>query len=155
MSMDLEKLLAIDDIRNLKARYWRAVDSKDKVLLRSVFTDDAITDFRDDAPPDANTHMLMQDIDGFIGQVMAVLAGVTTAHHGFAPEITVHSADHATAIWPMQDFLWVEDPASVLPFSALRGFGHYHDTYRRTADGWKISATKLARIRIDTDPREG
>lgn len=149
----LAALLAMDAIRALKARYWRAVDSKDAALLRAVFTDDAITDFRDDGPPGANAHLLMQDPDGFVAQVMAVLAGVSTAHYGHAPEITLHGADDASAIWPMQDFLWVRDPASPLPFAALRGFGHYHDRYRRGPDGWKISATRLARVHIETDPR--
>jgi len=153
MGATLETLAAIEDIRQLKARYWRAVDTKDAALLRAVFTDDATTDFRDEGPPGANDHLLMQDPDGFSALLISMLAGVVTAHHGFTPEITVHSADTASGIWPMQDFLWVEDEASPLPFRRLRGFGHYHDRYVRTAEGWRIAFTRLERLRIEVDPR--
>ena len=28
--------------------------------------------------------------------------------------------------------------------------GHYHETYVRTADGWRIATTKETRLRVDT-----
>jgi hypothetical protein len=43
---DLERLIAIDKIKMLKARYFRVLDSKDLDLLRSVCTDDVVLDFR-------------------------------------------------------------------------------------------------------------
>jgi len=149
----LDQLADIEAIKQLKARYWRAVDTKNAALLRAVFTADAITDFRDDGPPGANDHLLLRDADLFTAQVIAVLAGVITAHHGHMPEITIDSATTASGIWPMQDYLWVEDDRSPLPFRSLRGWGHYHDRYIRTPEGWKICATRLRRLKLDIIPR--
>ena len=42
--------------------------------------------------------------------------------------------DTATAIWPLQDRLVWEDGRS------LTAYGHYHERYVRTADGWRIAA---------------
>lgn len=43
----VEKLLAIEEIKQCKARYWRAIDSKDFDLLRTVFADDIVFDLSD------------------------------------------------------------------------------------------------------------
>ena len=40
-------LAAIEEIRLLKARYLRALDTKDWPLLRSLLTDDMVGDFRE------------------------------------------------------------------------------------------------------------
>ena len=45
----LAKLTAIEELKGLKARYCRAVDTKDAALLRTLFTDDAVLDVRGSA----------------------------------------------------------------------------------------------------------
>jgi hypothetical protein len=35
-------------------------------------------------------------------------------------------------------------------FTQLRGFGIYHDRYRKTPQGWRMSATTLKRIKVET-----
>jgi hypothetical protein len=143
----LGKLLAIEEIKQLKARYWRGVDSKDAALWRSVFTDDAIIDFRTEGG-DPNRPLV--EPDAFVAASLAKLVGVTTAHHGHVAEIEILSPDEARSIWPMEDNLWVDPKLSKMPFSHLRGFGHYHDTYRRTPNGWKIASTTLVRTKVET-----
>jgi hypothetical protein len=144
----LEKLLAIEDIKATKARYWRGVDMRDAELLRSAFAADAVIDTRDSVKPGQGDQRSRED---FIVNLINVLEGVVTVHHGHAPEITVTSATEASAIWPMEDRLWVEDADSPLPFRKLKGWGHYHDTYRKTPDGWRIAYTKLVRIKVETE----
>jgi hypothetical protein len=144
----LQELRAIEQIKALKARYWRGIDTRDKALLRGVFTDDAVTDFRESAGQGDSEH-LKRDPDAFVEDLMRLLTGVVTAHHGHSPEIIITSDTGATGIWPMEDWLWVEDEASPLPFRRLNGWGHYHDTYRKTAIGWRIASTKLVRIRVE------
>ncbi len=51
------------------------------------------------------------------------------------PEITV-TGDTASATWYLQDRVIVPDYNFM-----LIGAAFYHDRYRRTDDGWKISAT--------------
>jgi hypothetical protein len=41
-----DHLLAIEQIKQLKARYFRCMDTKDWAGLRSVFCDDAVFDAR-------------------------------------------------------------------------------------------------------------
>jgi len=45
---DIEKLLAIEEIKNLKARYFRCVDTKDWHGFKAVFAPDGRLDFADD-----------------------------------------------------------------------------------------------------------
>lgn len=147
----VQRFTALEDIRALKARYFRGVDTKDAVLLRAVFTDDAITDFRSESP-DGGDALLLRDPDAFVRDTLAVLAGTVTVHSAAMPEIVVDSADAAHGRWTMHDRIWVEDSARCpLPFRRLRGWGYYHDRYRRTADGWRIAATRLERLRVLID----
>lgn len=145
---EVERLAAIEDIKALKARYFRGVDGKDAVLLRSVFTDDAITDFRSESA-DGSDALLQRDPDAFTRNALAVLAGTVTAHSGSMAEIVIDTLDAAHGRWAMTDRIWVENGAgSRLPFRELQGWGYYHETYRRDADGWRIASTRLERIKI-------
>lgn len=74
---------------------------------------------------------------------MATLADVVTVHHCHTPEIEVTSPDTATGVWAMEDMLRFGDG------SELHGFGHYHETYRRTDEGWRIASSRLTRLRMD------
>ena len=45
MSIDpVTRLIAIEEIKQLKARYFRCMDTKDYTGLRAVFADDAVFD---------------------------------------------------------------------------------------------------------------
>jgi hypothetical protein len=33
----------------------------------------------------------------------------------------------------------------------MHGYGHYHETYERTDDGWRIKTITLTRLRVDTE----
>ena len=141
----LVRLVAIEEIRQLKARYWRAVDAKDGKLLRSVFADDAVIDFREDMPEGAASDLPTPDT--FVQIVLSTFEGVDTMHHGHEPEIAIETETTASAVWPMEDNLWVNGESSALPFRQLNGYGRYHDKYIKTAQGWKISYTTLKRAR--------
>jgi hypothetical protein len=143
-----ERLLALEEIKALKARYFRGVDSKDAALLRSVFADGAETDFRSESPT-GDPALHQHDPDAFVRNTLYALEGVDTMHLGFMPEIEFLSDDEAQARWPMNDRLWLrEDAPPRLPFRRLEGWGWYHDRYRRTAEGWKIVSTRLERAKL-------
>lgn len=143
-----EELAAIEAIRQLKARYFRGVDTKDAAVLRAVFAEGAETDFRSESP-DRDPALHHNDPDTFVRNTIGMLQGVTTAHAGFMPEIEILSETEARASWSMTDHLWVEDGGgSRLPFKTLAGWGVYHDTYVRTEAGWRIASTRLERIKV-------
>jgi len=88
--------------------------------------------------------------DKLVGIVSTALRNWKTVHHGHAPIIDIDSPDEGRAIWPLFDY--IDDGTR-----ALKGYGHYHEKYRRQPDGrWLISHLRLTRIRGDGDyPRLG
>ncbi|NIH80637.1 nuclear transport factor 2 family protein [Amycolatopsis viridis] len=132
-----ERLAAIEDIKQLKARYFRLMDTKDWTALREVFTDDAHMDI-DGFPRDGG--------DAITAFLSKVLTPLRTVHHGHMPEITLISRDQASGVWAMFDY--VEFPSDGLP-RGFHGYGHYHDQYRVERGAWRIASTRVARLRID------
>jgi len=144
----IDRLLAIEAIKQLKARYFRFVDSKDEASLASLFTSDAIFDMRHApaGPPDESA--LVSGKAAIARFILTAVSGARTVHHGHMPEITLLSMDTAGAIWAMQDRLkWGKK--SPYPFEELIGYGHYHDTYRCVDGQWRIQSSKLTRLRVD------
>jgi uncharacterized protein (TIGR02246 family) len=131
----------IEAIKQLKARYFRTMDSKDWDAMRQVFADDAVMDTV------ASGGDVTTGGDEIIGFLREVLADVVTVHHGHMPEIELTSAGTATGIWSMEDMLrWPEG-------RELHGYGHYHETYEKADGGWRIKTLTLTRLRTDiTDP---
>ena len=127
-------------IQILKARYFRAIDTKDWDLLASVLTEDVAIDVTDDVP-DGRPYT---GSDQFVATCAKVLRTATTVHHGHMPEITLVDDTTATGIWAMEDYVdWGADGG------AFRGYGHYHETYVRDGAEWRISSLRLTRIRRD------
>lgn len=143
---DLERLLAIEEIKQLKARYFRFVDTKDWEAYRSVFADDVVVDVSASVP-----NGLVTGGDAAVELARRSLAGdVTSVHHGHCPEIEIVSLTQARGIWAMEDRLsW--GAASAFPGQTMHGMGHYTETYEKT-DRWRIKTMKLTRLRCDFQP---
>lgn len=129
-----------DAIVQLKARYFRLMDTKDWDALRDVFTPDV----RVDTTEDSGT--VIEGVDEYLPFLVSQIGEVTTVHHGHMPEITSIDPDTATGIWSMEDELWWPEGS---PIRYLHGYGHYHEIYRRTAEGWRISSLRLTRLHRD------
>lgn len=154
----LSRLIAIEDIKQLKARYFRAVDTKDRALLRSVFVDDAMADYRGSATdprtginaiPD-NTETVVRGVDAITDGIIAAVTPLVTVHHGHIAEIEIRSDTEASAIFPMVDRLLMPEDA---PIVSMDGWGHYHETYRKEGGEWKIATLRLSRLRVDVETR--
>ncbi len=127
----------LEAIRQLKARYFRTMDTKRWAEMRDVFTDDFVMD---------GTEAGGRTIDGadvFMAFLEELLADAVTVHHGHTPEITVTSPTTATGVWALHDIvIW---PTGV----RMDGYGHYHETYVKVAGEWKIASSKLTRLHTD------
>ena len=133
----------IEDIKRLKARYFRCLDTKDWPGLREVFTDDLVADSTEAGG------QVVTGADAFITFLQEVLAGATTVHQGHMPEIELTSPTTATGIWALHDIvIW---PGGL----RLDGHGHYHETYTKTAAGWRIATSRLTRLHTDFRPAPG
>lgn len=94
----LEKLLAIEAIRNLKAWRLRAMDEKRWADYEAMRTDDHVSDTYGCAlaiGTKANT-----------AKLSAGLRNIVTVHHAHTPEIVLTSDDAATGVWAMEDMLF-------------------------------------------------
>ena len=133
MTITTEQLADLEAIKRLKARYFRSMDTKDWEGLAACFTEDLEADFRD--APGMHTH----GRDVYLEQLVPILQDAVTVHHGHMPEIAFTGADEATGIWAMDDIVQ-------MPGMHLRGWGHYHERYRREAGVWRICYIRLTRL---------
>jgi hypothetical protein len=156
---DVSRLVAIEDIKALKARYFRGVDTKDWALLAEVMTDDITVDYRGTATdpatgvnfaPDA-TGSTLQGSTVVIDGLKKSLDGIVSAHQGYLPEIEILSDTTARGVWAMYDVL--RFPAGS-PITELFGYGHYHETYEKSDGRWRIKTLRLPRLRVDVVPAE-
>jgi uncharacterized protein (TIGR02246 family) len=131
----------IEDIRRLKARYFRLMDQKDWDAWAQVFAQDAVMEV-----PEVD--MVATGRAAIVEFVSKALAKARTVHHGHMPEIELSGADTATGIWAMSDYVeWPgREPGER---SGLRGYGHYYEEYVREDGGWRIARTRLVRLRVD------
>ena len=126
----------IEAIKQLKARYFRFMDTKQWDAWGEVFTEDATVAA---SPNPAETFRGRAEI---VSKVSAALRGGTTVHHGHMPEIELTGPDTATGIWAMYDYV-------DLPQLVLHGWGHYHEEYARQDGQWRIRRLRLTRLRLD------
>ena len=127
----------IEAIRQLKARYFRLMDTKDWDGLAQVFADDVMIDVTGEGG--GVTHSVAE----YIPFLRANIENVITVHHGHMPEIELTSPTTATGIWALEDQLWWPDGG---PLKHMHGFGHYHETYEKTDGVWRITSMTITRL---------
>jgi uncharacterized protein (TIGR02246 family) len=127
----------MEAIKQLKARYFRTMDTKDWDAMRQVFTDDVVMDTTGSGGD------VVEGADRFLAFLREALDAVVTVHHGHTPEIELTSATSATGHWAMEDMLRWPDGRE------LHGYGHYHETYEKGEGVWRIKTSTLTRLRMD------
>ena len=134
----------IEAIKQLKARYFRTMDTKDWAGMRRVFTDDVVMDTSEAGGG------VVTGADDFLAFLQEALGGATTVHQGHMPEIDLTSDTTATGVWALNDIvIWPNG-------MRLDGYGHYHETYEKVDGEWKIASSKLTRLHTDfVVPEEG
>ena len=142
---ELQRVLDLQDIAYLKARYCRCIDLQQWETLRTLFTTEAQFEGFPKAP-DAS------GVEGFCSGVAGRLKGAVTAHHLHQPDIQLTGPDTARGVWAMQDYN--EWPHAIgVPGSpqavGFRGYGFYEEEYRRVDGAWKICFMRLTRLRLD------
>jgi uncharacterized protein (TIGR02246 family) len=128
----------IEAIKQLKARYFRTMDTKDWAGMRQVFTDDVVMDTTESGGS------VITGADEFIAFLRQALDGAVTVHHGHMPEVELNSATTATGIWALED--WVRWDSG-----GIHGFGHYYETYEKAGGTWRIKSSTLTRLRMNQD----
>jgi hypothetical protein len=157
---DVGRLLAIEEIKQLKARYYRCMDTKDWEGLARVFAPNAVFDLREvnsvrrpltDAwdPPIAGEERVYRGHAAVLQMIRDAVSPLITVHHGHMGEIEVTGETTARGVWAMEDII---RGAPRAPRVWMQGYGHYHDDYVRLDTGWAIETTRITRLYIAADP---
>jgi len=128
----------IEEIKKLKARYFRSLDSKDWETYAGVFAEDCIVDLRRAGGE------LHQGRPAFKAYASS-LTIVQSCHHGHMPEIDLTGDTTATGVWSMEDYnIWEDGRQN-------HGWGHYLESYEKVGGRWYIKTMALSYLRIDTE----
>ncbi|PIG09695.1 nuclear transport factor 2 family protein [Comamonas sp. 26] len=132
----MQTLFDIEEIKQLKARYFRGIDTCQLELLHTVLSKDVHIRF------DSPTYQY--EING-INEAMDFYRNAFThrrfgMHNGHTPEINVEG-DSATGIWYLNDLFINLDEQTILTGSAL-----YEDCYIKVAGQWRIQRTGYKRL---------
>ncbi|GAB92373.1 nuclear transport factor 2 family protein [Gordonia rhizosphera] len=130
----VEALIAFEGIRRTKARYQYLLDTKQWDEWASLFTED----FR----WETQGGVVVEGREKFVEMTRTYIDKVSTVHQVHAPVLDLLSPTTASGIWPMFDYVELEE-------GAAQGYGYYHETYRLEGSEWKLTTQFLSRIRMD------
>jgi hypothetical protein len=144
---DIERLLALEDIKKLKATYFRCVDTKDWPGFAASFAPNGVMDVSGEG------ERLIKSEDG-VYRGRAVIGewgeraarGVQTRHHILMPEIEITSHTTASGIWVIEDRFWWPEGG---PHRTMHGWGYEYETYEKLAGRWLILSSRFKRLRTD------
>ena len=101
---DVEQLLEIEAIKKLKARYQRAVDTKDWDLMRSVLAEDAVSVYSDGKHSYEGRDAIVEFLSNPKGLGST---DIVSMHHAHTPEIELTGESTATGTWYLEDSILV------------------------------------------------
>ena len=132
--MTPEDLVEIEQIKQLKARYFRLMDQKRWDEFAELFTEDCEQSWQ--AAPDQPAGG-GQGREGVVAFIRQSLEGIRSVHHGHMPEIELTGPDTAVGIWALHDHCRANGEI------VFDGAGYYRDEYERHDGRWLIRSTRL------------
>jgi len=142
-----DRLLAIEEIHQLKARYMRCMDTKDWVCWEGVFAPDFY--FKAGSLEWHSAKQMVQST-----HLTGLFDRVKTVSHAYTPEIEILSPTTAKGTWAV-DFLhyWPRGTGTVkggeiaAPGTWNHTDAYYHDTYVKIGGKWFIQSEEIHSIR--------
>jgi len=136
LQKQVQALQDIEAIKRLKHAYFRAIDSADLELMKTLVT------------PDVEVHFVGGDyewrLEGRDQYVEAISRNfnsqVIAQHNGHHPEITIVSDTEAEGIWYLHDNFY-----NLRAKLFTTGTAFYHDRYRKVDGQWRIASTRYTR----------
>jgi hypothetical protein len=137
----LERLLAIEDIKLLRAKYCRSIDSHRFDRLHDVLTDDFVLDMSPTGRVLGSEVPVMSGRDTVIAMFHSAFAPLKMLLHIVTvPEIEFQDETHATGVWRQETFIKENRPD--LPGLGL-AYATVFDSYRKEAAGWRIASVRV------------
>lgn len=143
MAYSLQQLSDLEEIKVLKSRYFRGIDTADWALLEGMFTADVNVEY-----VGGDYHVKLTGADA-MQQFLAnsFHSGTLAMHQGHLPEITFTGPDSADGLWYLEDiFINLEDKFHTF------GTAIYRDSYVRSDGRWQIASTVYDRVMEVTEP---
>lgn len=137
----LDRLIAIEAVKQLKSRRDRALDSKDWETYRALHAPDH------ESANDGFTSW--KGRDELVNQSRTLLAGMSTVHQSHTPDIVIELDGRASAVWYLEDQLyWTADGQE----HWIRGFGFYHERCEPRDGEWVFTYRRLERTLLFSSP---
>jgi hypothetical protein len=145
--MEPADLVEIEQIRQLKARYFRLMDTKRWSEWAEQLAEDCVLEYV------GGPELRLEGRDAVVDFVRGALDPAVSVHQGHMPEIELTGPTTARGTWAMSDVVvWTGDMAP----NSLRGFGHYEDEYVKEDGTWRVRRMRITRLRVDPfDPPRG
>ncbi len=134
---DIQMLMDIEAIRQLKHAYFRCIDTANFAELAELFHDEVYV------------HVIGGTYEWKLDGKAAYLGAVTGAfhresighHNGHHPEIQILGDNEATGIWYLADNMWQLDSRHFTTGTAI-----YWDRYIKVDGRWLIRETRYRRV---------
>jgi len=134
---DIQRLMDIEAIKQLKYAYFRCVDTANLEELGTLFHDDVRVQFKG-----GGYEWNLRGRDEYVKNIGTAFSreavGQHNAHH---PEIQILSETEATAIWYLADHMWILNHNALTYGTAL-----YWDRYVKENGRWLIRETNYERL---------
>jgi hypothetical protein len=143
--MTPDDLVAMEQIKLVKYRYFRYLDLKQWDDIATLFVPEATCAYSAGAYAYEGRDAIVEFFRKSMGR--ETFLSSHKAHH---PEITLTGPDTATGIWALED--WVVDTQWELD---IRGAAFYEDDYVKRDGEWKILRTAYKRVMEELSPRSG
>ena len=143
MKDKLQKLLDIEEIKKLKYKYFRGIDTANLILLEKLFTDNAELDYRGGEyrwQVSGKKNILEQIENAFNSDAVA-------CHQGHHPEIDIINENEAIGLWYLGD-IFIDQKRKII----TRGSAIYQDIYKRIDTLWYIEKSEYDRIWEEYEP---
>ncbi len=134
---DIQRLMDIEAIKQLKHSYFRCIDTGNVAELATIFH------------PDVDVHFIggtyewkLSGRDEYINSIQHSFHKESIGHHnGHMPEIQLLSDTEATGIWYLADNMWMLNHKAFTTGTAI-----YWDRYLKVDGRWTIRATNYERL---------
>ena len=125
----------IAQIKQLKYKYFRCLDSKRWQEMTSCFVDEATAAYDSGKYSYEGRDAILSFLEGALGN-----PEIISMHHGHHPEIELVSDTEAVGTWYLEDYVIFKETSL-----RLRGAAFYRDTYTKVDGEWKIVHTGYVR----------
>ena len=138
----MNKLYEIEQIKQLKARYFRALDTNDWTLFGNCLSEDCTALYSDGELP-------LKGRDAIVDFMVKHMSGpaIISVHNGHTPEIEIVDSNRATGVWYLQDQVMNLKHAVQMSGTAI-----YSDEYQKEGESWLIVKTGYQRIYECVEP---